>query len=170
MCHFHVQLRKNVNAAEYRSCSDIFGWSHTQHVMGPIVRLQSLFLHTRVRKNVGVQGMRWGSYSDSPSPPSHPIGPVTAQLCLGLSQRWGLVCLFFFIIFRPFLLTKGKIKQIERLNKSKTCFLVWALYYLYDCKTFTTQTFTTQDVHHPRRSPPQTFTTSDGHHPRHSPP
>ena len=32
-----------------------------------------------------------------------------------------------------------------------------------DCKTFTTQTFTTPDVHHPqckiRRSPPQTFTT-----------
>ena len=31
-----------------------------------------------------------------------------------------------------------------------------------DCKTFTTQTFTTpsvkSDVHHPRRSPPQTFT------------
>ena len=63
-----------------------------------------------------------------------------------------------------------------------------------DCKTFTTQTFTTpdvhhpqckirhsppqtfttpcvkSDVHHPRRSPPQTFTTSDVHHPRHSPP
>merc|ERR1712117_960121 len=65
---------------------------------------------------------------------------------------------------------------------------------LSDCKTFTTQTFTTpdvhhppckirrsppqtfttpcvkSDVHHPRRSPPQTFTTSDVHHPRHSPP
>ena len=52
----------------------------------------------------------------------------------------------------------------------------------YDCKTFTTQTFTTPDVHHPqckiRRSPPQTFTTpsvkSDVHHPqckiRRSPP
>ena len=47
-----------------------------------------------------------------------------------------------------------------------------------DCKTFTTQTFTTPDVHHPqckiRRSPPQTFTTSDVHHPlckiRRSPP
>ena len=47
-----------------------------------------------------------------------------------------------------------------------------------DCKTFTTQTFTTPDVHHPqckiRRLPPQTFTTpnvkSDVHHPRHSPP
>ena len=48
-----------------------------------------------------------------------------------------------------------------------------------DCKTFTTQTFTTPDVHHLRRSPPQTFTTSDVHHPsvksdvnhpRHSPP
>ena len=47
-----------------------------------------------------------------------------------------------------------------------------------DCKTFTTQTFTTSDVHHPqckiRRSPPQTFTTpsvkSDVHHPRRSPP
>ena len=49
---------------------------------------------------------------------------------------------------------------------------------LNDCKTFTTQTFTTQDVHHPqckiKRSPPQTFTTpsvkSDIHHPRRSPP
>ena len=39
-----------------------------------------------------------------------------------------------------------------------------------DCKTFTTQTFTTPDIHHPRRSPPQTFTTSDVHHPRRSPP
>ena len=43
-----------------------------------------------------------------------------------------------------------------------------------DCKTFTTQTFTTSDVHHPlckiRRSPPQTFTTSDVHHLRRSPP
>ena len=51
-----------------------------------------------------------------------------------------------------------------------------------DCKTFTTQTFTTpsvkSNVHHPqckiRRSPPQTFTTSDIHHPqckiRRSPP
>ena len=39
-----------------------------------------------------------------------------------------------------------------------------------DCKTFTPQTFTTPDVHHPRHSPPQTFTTSDIHHPRRSPP
>ena len=47
-----------------------------------------------------------------------------------------------------------------------------------DCKTFTTQTFTTpsvkSNVHHPqckiRRSPPQTFTTSDVHHLRRSPP
>ena len=43
-----------------------------------------------------------------------------------------------------------------------------------DCKTFTTQTFTTPDVHHPlckiRRSPPQTFTTPDVHHLRHSSP
>ena len=43
-----------------------------------------------------------------------------------------------------------------------------------DCKTFTTQTFTTSDVHHPqckiRRSPPQTFTTPDVHHLRRSPP
>ena len=47
-----------------------------------------------------------------------------------------------------------------------------------DCKTFTTQTFTTPDVHHPqckiRHSPPQMFTIpsvkSDVHHPRRSPP
>ena len=72
----------------------------------------------------------------------------------------------------------------ERLTIGKTC-QNWNTkteksksppfsYYKKWKNTFTTQTFTTPDIHHHRRSPPplwnQTFTTPDVHHPRHSPP
>ena len=39
---------------------------------------------------------------------------------------------------------------LYRLLALPTLFILLKL----DCKTFTTQTFTTPDVHHPRRSPP----------------
>ena len=69
--------------------------------------------------------------------------------------------------------------EVGAVKKRQVDFLSnYTFIQISDCKTFTTQTFTTPDIHHPlckiRHSPPQTFTTpfvkSDVHHPRHSPP
>ena len=65
-----------------------------------------------------------------------------------------------------------KSRKYSKVNITFIC--LYHHHHFHDCKTFTTQTFTTPDVHHLRRSPPKTFTTSDIHHPqckiRRSPP
>ena len=70
--------------------------------------------------------------------------------------------------------TQDENLKRESVMAAKVCSSSYFCQKKKDCKTFTTQTFTTPDVHHPlckiRHSPPQTFTTSDVHHLRRSPP
>ena len=64
--------------------------------------------------------------------------------CLSYQGR----CLSTAITQKSTSLTQTKYKNIV-IHSPQKCY-----HEKNDCKTFTTQTFTTPDVHHPRRSPP----------------
>ena len=74
----------------------------------------------------------------TPSYLSHSTSNVSASLLLQFLD----ICLSSPLIPSPY----ASLLIIYYLHISLTPFT--------DCKTFTTQTFTTPDIHHPRRSPP----------------